>query len=246
VRQLLVIGIGAGDPEHLTLQAIRALNEVDVFFHMDKGTEKSQLAQLRLDLCREHITGDYRWVEVPDPERDRTGPRYAEAVADWHEARAELYEQLLLDLPEDGVAGILVWGDPALYDSTLRVLDKIVARGRVAFSHRVIPGITSPQMLAAQHRIPWNRIGGSVAVTTGRRLAAEGMPADDVIVMLDAHCSFSGLPAETEIFWGAYLGTPDEILLSGTVGSIGPEIQRVRAKAREDLGWIMDTYLLRR
>jgi precorrin-6A synthase len=247
VRQLLVIGIGAGDPEHLTLQAIRALNEVDVFFHMDKGTEKGQLAQLRRDLCAQHITGTYRWVEVQDPERDRTGAAYTSAVADWHEARAELYERLLLELDEDGVAGILVWGDPALYDSTLRVLDRIVARGRVTFDHRVIPGITSPQVLAAQHRIPWNRIGGAIQVTTGRRLAA-GMPveADDVVVMLDAHCSFAGLPGDTEIYWGAYLGTPDELLLSGTVGSVGPEIQRVRAQARADKGWIMDTYLLRR
>ena len=249
MRQLLVIGIGAGDPEHLTLQAIRAMNVVDVFFHMDKGAEKDQLAQLRRALCDEHITGDYRWVEVQDPERDRTGPAYTAAVADWHEARAELYEQLLLEhVGEDGVAGILVWGDPALYDSTLRVLDRIVARGRVAFDYRVVPGITSPQVLAAQHRIPWNRIGGAIQVTTGRRLAAAGLPqeADDVVVMLDAHCSFTQLPEDTEIFWGAYLGTPDEILLSGTVGSVGPEIERVRAQARADKGWIMDTYLLRR
>lgn len=243
-----MIGIGAGDPEHLTLQAIRAMNQVDVFFHMHKGEEKDQLAQLRRDLCDTHITGEYRWVDVADPERDRTGPAYTAAVADWHEARAVLYEDLLLALPEDGVAGILVWGDPALYDSTLRVLDRIAARGKVAFEHRVIPGITAPQVLAAQHRIPWNRIGGAIQVTTGRRLAAAGLPteADDTVVMLDAHCSFATLPEDTEIYWGAYLGTPDEILLSGTVGSVGPEIEEVRAKARADKGWIMDTYLLRR
>jgi precorrin-6A synthase len=29
VRKLLVIGIGAGDPEHVTVQAIKALNEAD-------------------------------------------------------------------------------------------------------------------------------------------------------------------------------------------------------------------------
>ena len=110
-----------------------------------------------------------------------------------------------------------------------------------------MPGITSPQTLAAQHKIPWNRIGGAVQVTTGRRLKG-GFPteADDVLVMLDAHCSFADLAPETEIYWGAYLGTPDEILLSGTVGGVGPEIERVRAQAREAKGWIMDTYLLRR
>jgi precorrin-6A synthase len=248
VRKVNVIGIGAGDPEHLTLQAIRAMNEVDVFFHVDKGSEKGQLAQLRLDLCAEHVSGDYRWVEVMDPERDRVGPGYTAAVGDWHEARAELFESLLLDeLTDEQTGGLLVWGDPALYDSTLRVLDRVAARGTVAFEHRVVPGITSPQTLAAQHKIPWNRIGGAVQVTTGRRLKG-GFPteADDVLVMLDAHCSFADLAPETEIYWGAYLGTPDEILLSGTVGGIGPEIERVRAEAREAKGWIMDTYLLRR
>jgi precorrin-6A synthase len=248
VRKVNVIGIGAGDPEHLTLQAIRAMNEVDVFFHVDKGSEKGQLGQLRLDLCAQHVSGEYRWVEVMDPERDRTGPGYTAAVGDWHEARAELFESLIRDeLTEDQTGGLLVWGDPALYDSTLRVLDRVAARGTVAFEHRVVPGITSPQTLAAQHKIPWNRIGGAVQVTTGRRLKG-GFPteADDVLVMLDAHCSFADLAPETEIYWGAYLGTPDEILLSGTVGGIGPEIERVRAQAREAKGWIMDTYLLRR
>jgi precorrin-6A synthase len=242
VRRINVIGIGAGDPEHLTLQAIRAMNECDVFLHMDKGAEKGQLAQLRVDLCAQHVTGPYRWVELRDPERDRTGPAYTAAVQDWHAARARLYEGALQDLPQDGVAGILVWGDPSLYDSTLRVLDLMDA----AFDVRVIPGITAPQTLAAQHRITWNRIGGPVQITTGRRLRDEGMPGDDVLVMLDAKSSFAELPEDTEIYWGAYLGTPDEILLSGTVGSIGTEIARVRAQAREAKGWIMDTYLLRR
>ena len=32
MRRVLVIGIGAGDPEQVTVQAIKALNETDVFF----------------------------------------------------------------------------------------------------------------------------------------------------------------------------------------------------------------------
>ena len=48
------------------------------------------------------------------------------------------------------------------------------------------------------------------------------------------------------IWWGAYLGTPDEILLSGPLAEVGPEIERVRAEARARKGWMFDTYLLRR
>jgi precorrin-6A synthase len=65
--------------------------------------------------------------------------------------------------------------------------------------------------------------------------------------MLDADCSFRNLdPAGIEVYWGAYLGTPDELLVAGPLAQAGPEIERVRAQARERKGWIMDTYLLRR
>ena len=242
MRRVNVIGIGAGDPEHLTLQAIRAMNEVDVFVHMDKGKEKDSLAALRRDMVARHVTRPHRWVEVPDPERDRTGPAYESAVADWHAGRALLYGAELAALPDDGVLGILVWGDPALYDSTLRVLALVED---APFTTWVVPGITAPQILAAQHATTWNRIAGSFTVTTGRRLREGGMPDRDVVVMLDAGCSFRSVDPSTLIYWGAYLGTPDEVLLSGTVASVGEEIERVRADARERHGWIMDTYLLR-
>ena len=53
-------------------------------------------------------------------------------------------------------------------------------------------------------------------------------------------------PDGIEIFWGAYLGTADEILISGPLGEVADDIARVRAEARERRGWIFDTYLLRR
>jgi precorrin-6A synthase len=65
------------------------------------------------------------------------------------------------------------------------------------------------------------------------------------VVMLDADCSFLECPRDTNIWWGAYLGTPDELLVAGTVGGVGEQIVTERAEARERHGWIMDTYLLR-
>jgi len=43
MRKLYIIGIGAGNPEYLTMQAIKALNMVDVFFFMNKGDAKEDL-----------------------------------------------------------------------------------------------------------------------------------------------------------------------------------------------------------
>jgi len=112
-----------------------------------------------------------------------------------------------------------------------------------------IPGISAVQALAAAHRIPLNRVGGPFTVTTGRRLADEGPPpgVDDVVVMLDAVDAFAALPdGEWDIYWGAYLGTPDEVLVHGPVEDAKGEIVRRRGELRARKGWIMDTYLLRR
>jgi precorrin-6A synthase len=247
MRKLSVIGIGAGNPDYLTLQAAKALQSLDVVFLIDKGEDKSALAQLRKDICEQHIRKPYRVVEARDPERDRTPADYGKAVADWHEKRASIYAAMIRDeLKEDQHGAFLVWGDPCLYDSTLRILDRVAATNTVAFEIEVIPGITAVQALAAQHKIPINRIGEPVALTTGRRYAAGERTADDAVVMLDGETAFNTAPDEMEIFWGAYLGTPDEILITGRVGEKKAEIESVRAEARNRHGWIMDTYLLRK
>jgi precorrin-6A synthase len=142
---------------------------------------------------------------------------------------------------------LLVWGDPAIYDSTLRIIERMRAKG-TALAFEVIPGISSVQVLAAKHRIALNRIGESVLLTTGRKLA-EGFPEDagSVIVLLDGVQAFASLAEQNlEIFWGAYLGTQHEILRAGKLAAVKDEIATVRQQARAQHGWIMDIYLLRR
>jgi len=250
MKKVLIIGIGAGDPEYVTMQAIRALNEVDVFFILDKGREKQDLVDLRREICDRYIEGDsYRLVEVRDPERDRTATAYRSAVEDWRRRRADVYETLIREeLGRDGCGAFLVWGDPSLYDSTLAIIHEILARETVEFTFEVIPGISSIQALAAKHRIALNRVGRPVHITTGR-LLSEGFPegADDVVVVLDADCTFRTIAEDgIDIYWGAYVGTKDEILVSGDVKSVMDDIDRIRGEARTRKGWIMDTYLLRR
>jgi precorrin-6A synthase len=250
VRRILAIGIGAGDLEHMTVGAVRALNQADVLFEIERGV--GDLTALREQICRRYIEPDhhYRTVAVPEPKRDRAAPEYGDAVEDWRARRAEAWERLIeQELTSEGCGAFLVWGDPSLYDSTIAVLDLVAARGLTRFELEVVPGISSVQALTARHRIPLNRVGGAVLVTTGRRLAEHGFPpdVDDVVVMLDAHCSFRRVDADgIWIYWGAYLGTEDEILISGPLGQVAGEIEDRRAGARERKGWIMDTYLLRR
>jgi precorrin-6A synthase len=250
MRELLVIGMGPGHPDQITVQAVRALNRVEVFFRIDKGDAKSGLNAARDEILRRHITSPgYRVVDIPEPPRDRSPDDYQGAVRDWHQARAELIETAIADeLGEDGVGAFLVWGDPSLYDSTLRIIDLLLARGAVPFEYAVIPGVTSVQALAAAHRVPLNRVGEPVHITPARRLAG-GLPEglDSAVVMLDSGFTAAGFddPALT-VFWGAYLSTPDETLIRGPLAEVAAEITATRAELRARHGWIMDTYLLRR
>jgi precorrin-6A synthase len=250
MRKLFIIGLGAGNPEYITVQAINALNQVDVFFVLDKGPAKADLLRFRSEICARYITDSaYRIVEIEDPVRDPAIASYTERVEVWHRARARLYrDRLASELGEDDCGAFLVWGDPALYDSSLRILEQIAARGDLAFSYEVIPGISSVQALAARHRISWNHIGGSVKITTGRKLAEQPeQTIENTLVMLDGECAFKHVPAQDlEIYWGAYLGSDAEILRAGKLSELREELEQLRAAAKAEHGWIMDTYLLRK
>jgi precorrin-6A synthase len=248
MRKVFVIGIGVGDPNQMTVEAIEALKQVDVFFFPDKGAEKAALRELRERICARFIeNADYRTVEVEIPKRATAGDYLAD-VDEWHGRLADIYGGLFeRELGENEIAGLLVWGDPAIYDSTMRIIERVRSTG-LALDFQVIPGISSFQVLAAKHRIPLNRIGEAVLLTTGRRLA-DGFPdeADNAVVMLDGTQAFTKLDDDNlEIFWGAYLGMEYEILLAGRLADIREEIVTVRQQARERHGWIMDTYLLRK
>jgi precorrin-6A synthase len=250
MRELLVIGMGPGHPDQITVQAVQALNRVDVFFRIDKGDAKSGLNAARAEILGRHVTSPgYRVVDIPEAPRDRSPADYQGAVQDWHEARAELIEAAIADeLGADGVGAFLVWGDPSLYDSTLRIIDRLLARGVVPFEYTVIPGVTSAAALAAAHRVPLNRVGEPVHITPARRLAG-GLPEglDSAVVMLDPGFTAAGFdePGLT-VFWGAYLSTADEILIRGPLSEVAGDITATRAALRARHGWIMDTYLLRR
>ncbi|OMB77221.1 precorrin-6A synthase (deacetylating) [Mycolicibacterium conceptionense] len=249
MRRIHVIGIGAGDPDFVTAQAVSALNDTQVFFAMDKGPRRGatdELVAVRKQICDRFITEPgYRFVELVDPPRAEAADvaGYRRVVADWHAERARIWAAAIeTELGPDGVGAFLAWGDPSLYDSTLRILDKVSEY--VDFEYDVIPGITAIQVLTARHRIPLNDVGEPVLITTGRQLRDHGLTGS-AVVMLDADCTFAQCPPQTRIWWGAYLGTPDELLYAGTVGDIGAEIVAARAEARARHGWIMDTYLLR-
>jgi precorrin-6A synthase len=240
MKTILVVGIGTGSPQHMTVAAIEALNRADVLFVPDKGASKADLADVRRDIIARFVTrAGTRQIGYTVPRRDAANPDYRQGVGAWHDALADIFSLLIADIPEGGTGAFLVWGDPGLYDSTLRILERVPQ----PIAIEVIPGITAIQALTAAHGIALNRIGQPVTITTGREL---GAVVTDTVVMLDGRMAFRDADPDLDIFWGAYLGTRDQILIAGRLGDVAERIAAIREAARAEHGWIMDTYLLRK
>ncbi|EJT06100.1 precorrin-6A synthase (deacetylating) [Rhizobium sp. CCGE 510] len=248
MKHIHIIGIGTGNPEHVTIQAINAMNAADVIFLPLKGAAKEELADVRREICERYVAQPgIRICEFVMPQRQTAEKTYPQSVDAWHGEIARIYRELIAGLADNGSGAFLVWGDPSLYDSTIRIIERVQQEAGLNFDYSVIPGITSIQALAASHKIPINLVGKPIEITTGRRLARDGLLADSTIVMLDGEQAFAKIDdPDAEIFWGAYLGTKDEIVRSGRLGDIAADILALRAEARQRHGWIMDIYLLRK
>jgi precorrin-6A synthase len=239
MKTILVVGIGTGSPDHMTIAAIDALNRADVLFVPDKGANKADLAGIRRTIIARFVKGAPLQLSYEVPRRDAANSDYGQGVDDWHDALGRIFSDLITQIPENGTGAFLVWGDPGLYDSTLRILERVDTPMQV----QVIPGITAIQALTAAHGIALNRIGEPVLITTGRQLG----PVDiDAVVMLDGRLAFRDADPDLTIFWGAYLGTSDQLLIAGRLGDVAERIIAARAEARARHGWIMDIYLLRK
>jgi len=250
LKKLIIIGIGAGNPEYMTIQAIKAMNKADVFFIPDKGSEKAALRKVRIDICERFMEhNDYRVVGFDVPSRPRKTSNYPQTVSLWHDKIRETYKALIeTELLSGQCGAFLVWGDPGLYDSTLRIID-VLRTTDPTFDYDVIPGITSVQALTAQHRIAMSAIGEPLLITPARKLDTSRLaPPQSVAVMLESGETLEALPLHDDmwIYWGAYLGTEHEILMQGQVKDVLENIKELRKKSREKHGWIMDVYLLRR
>lgn len=246
-RRIRLIGIGCGHPDQVTGEAARAMSDVDFFIVTDKA---GPLVAARTRILTEHAGADPQVVEVADPARERDPAAtasqhgYGNAVDNWHEARTDAWEHALLS--HEGDAGLLVWGDPSLYDSTIRIVERVLERGNVHAEIDVIPGISSLQLLAARHRIVLHGVGQPVHVTTGRRLdEAVRQGQTNIVVMLNRSLQPLDELGAWHIWWGANLGTGDEELSSGNVAAVRGQIESARERAKDSAGWVMDAYLLR-
>ncbi len=243
---IYLIGIGTGNIEHITLAAIEALKKADLIILPRKKNDAIDLLNLRKEICKKILKPKSKNIkEFIIPERKKK-IEYIESVEIWHNKISQAWNDSIVNYQgkKNNVA-LLIWGDPMLYDSSIKIARKIVDESKI----HIISGISSLQALAAAHKITINDIGGQILITTGRLLRKKGRLFNEkkAIIMLDGECSFQYINKSNYfIWWGAYLGMKNEITFKGELESLSKKIIIARKNERNKNGWIMDTYLLER
>jgi len=140
------VGLGPGDPELLTLKAVRILQTVPVVAYLAPPDSRSQAREIAA-----HWLGSQREVPIP-----------ASCQADRHQAN-QAYNEAALTLAQELEAGrdvaLLCEGDPLFYGSFTYMMQRLAGR----FPCIVIPGISSVNAVAA--------VTGRPLVTGNERIA---------------------------------------------------------------------------
>ena len=188
------------------------------------------------------------WSSPIRPAPWREAPDYAAAVRRWREQRVELWGAAIGEHLAGGETGALprlgrpfaVRVDARCSRRSWRADAAARARGHPWRQRR---STRSPRAIASRSTASAGRADHTGA--PARRRPARGRRRR----RRDARRrpTFATLPPEgIDIYWGAFLGTGDEILISGRLCDTAQEIARVRAEAKARKGWMFDTYLLRR
>ena len=152
VARLVGVGVGPGDPDLLTLRAVRAIQDAEIIFAPTRRSgERSlalQIVHHVLDLSRQRVVT----VPFPDERQGQTWDEAAETVLDY--------------LGEHGHGAFLTEGDPLLFGSYGH-LAAALRRRQPAILVETVPGVSSVTAAAAAAGIPLVDGQGRLAVVPG-------------------------------------------------------------------------------
>lgn len=131
------VGMGPGDPELMTLKAVRAIREADLIAMPDTGLGASAVTAIAGDLLKGK---ELLMLYMP-----MRGGRDA-----WRDAHAQAVETLKARLRQGANIAYLVLGDPMLYATG----SYLMALLKPEFEVRVIPGVTAMCAAAAELQVP--------------------------------------------------------------------------------------------
>ncbi|MEN2494866.1 MAG: Precorrin-2 C(20)-methyltransferase [Hyphomicrobiaceae bacterium hypho_1] len=125
--QFYIIGVGPGDPELLTIKAVRIISSVDVITYPSTSQEKSRSRQI----ISKYITEHHKELAYNLPME--IDPSKAQAAYD------QVSKEIITRLKEGYSVALLCEGDPFFYGSAIHLYLRIAGK----FTTQVIPGITS-------------------------------------------------------------------------------------------------------
>jgi precorrin-2/cobalt-factor-2 C20-methyltransferase len=132
--RLIGVGVGPGDPELMTLKALRALREVDVVAHFAKAGNPSKARAIAAAHLRPEVT------EVPllypvTTEIPRHEPAYCSEIAAFYDGCADA---LAAHLDAHRSVAVICEGDPLFYGSYMHLHVRLAPR----YPTEVIAGVT--------------------------------------------------------------------------------------------------------
>ena len=132
--KLLGIGVGPGDPELMTLKAVRALGEADVVAHFAKAGNPSHSRTI----AAAHLRNDV--IELPllypvTTEQPKCSDGYRDAIGRFYDDAAG---GLAAHLEAGRVVAVICEGDPMFYGSYMHLHARLAAR----FATEIVPGVS--------------------------------------------------------------------------------------------------------
>ena len=218
-----LVGAGPGDPELLTLKALRILGQADVVLHDDLLT--SEILEL-----------------IPSTAR-------VECVGKRHNERQITQQEINRRLCEYGAAGKVVvrlkGGDGAIFGRASEEMDALRDAG---ISFTIVPGVTAASGAAAAAGVSLTdrRLGSSLVFLTAQRCKGNPPPNWKAVAELGGTTAIympggheddlarqlldAGLAAETPCFVVSSATRANEEILETTVGAL-PSVRKLPAPA---------------
>jgi precorrin-2/cobalt-factor-2 C20-methyltransferase len=146
--RLIGVGVGPGDPELVTLKAMRALGEADVIAHFAKAGHASNSRMI----VAQHLRRDI--VELPllypvTTEVPKASAAYRDTIRDFYDKSASL---VAAHLDNGRTVAVICEGDPLFYGSYMHLHARLSAR----YATEIVAGVSGMSGC-------WSAVGAPIA-----------------------------------------------------------------------------------
>ncbi|MBO4750868.1 MAG: precorrin-2 C(20)-methyltransferase [Lachnospiraceae bacterium] len=157
--KLYAVGVGPGDPELITLKALKIIKSVDCIACPESHGEPGLAFTIAKEAVPEIASKEVLLLEFP---------MRKEGVSDAHKKAAD---QVMAHLTAGKNVAFLTLGDPGVYSTFYYIADAVMAQG---FEVEVVSGITSFSAAAARLKLPLALGTESVMITAGKFCEFDG------------------------------------------------------------------------